>query len=84
MTKKFDYDKGTEALWDLGHQDWEVIFHWLIMPEQRPQRTVFDFLRKSLLKSIDSLPCTGLFLGLLHIAPCQPCQCLQNQVYFFG
>lgn len=23
-TKKLDYEKGVEALWDLGHQDWEV------------------------------------------------------------
>lgn len=26
MTKKFDYDKAVEALWDLGNQDWEVVF----------------------------------------------------------
>lgn len=33
--------------------------------------------------TFDSLPCTCCF-DLLHIAPCQPCQRLQNQAYFLG
>lgn len=43
--KKFDYDKGIEALWDLGHQDWEMTISLADHAEQWPQRTVFDFPR---------------------------------------
>lgn len=97
--KATDYDKGAEALWDLGDQDCEMKVPALMAPETEGPVSLADHAES--VASTNSLQFpqriitqkhSMLFtpfpvldiLGLLQIVLWHPCQHLQNQMYFLG